>query len=59
MSAGKMSESVPFLLKPKNLEGLPASYDFDPLLISDYVNVKFLQEAEIKVCPLAPMISSV
>lgn len=51
-----MSKSVPFLLKPKNLEGLPASYDFDPLLISDYINVRFLQEAEIKhgrICMLA------
>lgn len=50
MQSQKMSKSVPFLLKPKNLDGLPASYEFDPLLISNYVNVKFLQEAEIKHC---------
>eukprot|EP00177_Eucheuma_denticulatum_P007552 GFKZ01013754.1.p1 GENE.GFKZ01013754.1~~GFKZ01013754.1.p1 ORF type:complete len:210 (-),score=30.59 GFKZ01013754.1:27-656(-) len=52
----QMSKSVPFLLKPKNLEGLPASYEFDPLLISNYVNVRFLQSAEIKhgrICMLA------
>lgn len=56
MQSGRMSKSVPFLLKPKNLDGLPGSVDFDPLLISDYVNVRFLQEAEIKhgrVCMLA------
>lgn len=56
MQTGKMSKSVPFLLKPKNLDGLPASYEFDPLLISDYINVRFLQEAEIKhsrICMLA------
>lgn len=56
MQSGKMSKSVPFLLKPKNLDGLPASYEFDPLLISDYINVRFLQEAEIKhgrICMLA------
>ncbi|PXF45389.1 Chlorophyll a-b binding protein 7, chloroplastic [Gracilariopsis chorda] len=56
MKTREMSKSVPFLLKPKNLEGLPASYDFDPLLISDYINVRFLQAAEIKhgrICMLA------
>lgn len=56
MQAEKMSKSVPFLLKPKNLDGLPASYEFDPLLISDYIPVPFLQEAEIKhgrICMLA------
>lgn len=53
-----MSKSVPFLLKPKNLDGLPASYEFDPLLISDYINVRFLQAAEIKhgrICMLAAL----
>ena len=58
MEASKMSKSVPFLLKPKNLDGLPASYEFDPLLISDYINVRFLQAAEIKhgrICMLAAL----
>lgn len=53
-----MSKSVPFLLKPKNLDGLPAGYEFDPLLISDYINVPYLQESEIKhgrVCMLATL----
>lgn len=54
----QMSKSVPFLLKPKNLDGLPASFEFDPLLISDYVNVRYLQAAEIKhgrICMLASL----
>lgn len=56
METRGMSKSVPFLLKPKNLDGLPASYEFDPLLISDYIDVRFLQAAEIKhgrICMLA------
>lgn len=40
---GKISKSMLFLPKRKNLEGLPAGYAFYPL-----VNVKSLQEAEIK-----------
>eukprot|EP00180_Rhodochaete_pulchella_P004683 Plantae.Rhodophyta-Rhodochaete_pulchella.ctg9275.p1 GENE.Plantae.Rhodophyta-Rhodochaete_pulchella.ctg9275~~Plantae.Rhodophyta-Rhodochaete_pulchella.ctg9275.p1 ORF type:complete len:241 (-),score=46.69 Plantae.Rhodophyta-Rhodochaete_pulchella.ctg9275:530-1177(-) len=53
----QMSKSVPFLLKPKNLGSLPGSdVEFDPLGISDYVDVRFLREAELKhgrVCMLA------
>lgn len=58
MDSSRMSKSVPFLLKPENLEGLPASFEFDPLLISNYINVRFLQAAEIKhgrVCMLATL----
>lgn len=45
------SPSVPFLPKPKNLSpDLPGYAGFDPLGISNYVNIKFLQEAEIKHC---------
>ncbi len=43
-----MSKSVPFLEKPARLDGMPAGYEFDPLLISNYVDPKFLAEAEIK-----------
>lgn len=51
-----MSKSVPFLEKPARLDGLSGNYEFDPLLISNYVDPKFLAEAEIKhgrVCMLA------
>ena len=43
------SESVPFLSKPKRLDSsLPGYVGFDPLGLSDYVDVKWLQEGEIK-----------
>lgn len=53
-----MSRSVPFLLKPKRLDGLPGAFEFDPLLISDYINVRYLQASEIKhgrICMLASL----
>jgi Chlorophyll A-B binding protein len=43
-----MSKSVPFLEKPARLDGLAANFEFDPLGISNYVDPKFLAEAEIK-----------
>jgi Chlorophyll A-B binding protein len=43
-----MSKSVPFLEKPKNLDGLAAGVEFDPLGISNYVSPAFLVEAELK-----------
>jgi hypothetical protein len=43
-----MSKSVPFLEKPSRLDGLAANFEFDPLGISNYVDPKFLAEAEIK-----------
>eukprot|EP00190_Bangiopsis_sp_CCMP1999_P007019 CAMPEP_0198722294 /NCGR_PEP_ID=MMETSP1475-20131203/62_1 /TAXON_ID= ORGANISM="Unidentified sp., Strain CCMP1999" /NCGR_SAMPLE_ID=MMETSP1475 /ASSEMBLY_ACC=CAM_ASM_001111 /LENGTH=230 /DNA_ID=CAMNT_0044483197 /DNA_START=163 /DNA_END=855 /DNA_ORIENTATION=- len=52
----EMSRSVPFLLKPKNTEGLIGSAEFDPLGFSDYIDIRFLQEAELKhgrICMLA------
>mmetsp|Transcript_12381 Transcript_12381/g.12469 ORF Transcript_12381/g.12469 Transcript_12381/m.12469 type:complete len:205 (+) Transcript_12381:56-670(+) len=54
--AAEMSKSVPFLLKPKNLEGYAGNAEFDPLGISDYVDMRFLREAELKhgrICMLA------
>mmetsp|Transcript_17011 Transcript_17011/g.29747 ORF Transcript_17011/g.29747 Transcript_17011/m.29747 type:complete len:208 (+) Transcript_17011:994-1617(+) len=51
-----MSKSVPFLEVPKNCVGLPASSEFDPLFLSNYIPVKYLQESEIKhgrICMLA------
>jgi hypothetical protein len=47
------SKSVPFLEAPKNLNGLVGSKEFDPLGFSDVIDVRFLQEAEIKHCRLA------
>lgn len=52
----EMSKSVPFLLKPKNLDGWAANAEFDPLGISDYVPVAYLRESELKhgrICMLA------
>jgi len=43
----EMSKSVPFLLKPKNLDGWAANAEFDPLGISDYVPVAYLRESEL------------
>mmetsp|Transcript_13806 Transcript_13806/g.37058 ORF Transcript_13806/g.37058 Transcript_13806/m.37058 type:complete len:211 (-) Transcript_13806:193-825(-) len=53
----EMSRSVPFLPKPANTEG-PGNVDFDPLGFSDYYNIKFLREAELKhgrICMLAAL----
>mmetsp|Transcript_1660 Transcript_1660/g.4413 ORF Transcript_1660/g.4413 Transcript_1660/m.4413 type:complete len:209 (-) Transcript_1660:312-938(-) len=56
--AAEMSKSVPFLVKPKNLDGWAGNAEFDPLLISDYVDMRFLREAELKhgrICMLAAL----
>jgi len=53
----QMSEAIPFMEKPKNIDSSMAGYaGFDPLGFSDYYDIKWLQEAEIKhgrVCMLA------
>mmetsp|Transcript_17146 Transcript_17146/g.25983 ORF Transcript_17146/g.25983 Transcript_17146/m.25983 type:complete len:204 (+) Transcript_17146:62-673(+) len=46
--AGEMSKALPFLLKPKNLEGYVGDVGFDPLGFSEYFDMKWLREAEIK-----------
>lgn len=46
--AVKMSESLPFLAKPMNLEGYVGDVGFDPLRFSDFVPMDFLREAELK-----------
>lgn len=43
-----LCRSVPFLLKPKNLGGMVGDIGFDPLGFSDYLDIKFLREAELK-----------
>jgi len=42
------SKALPFLEAPPATDGLIGSQGFDPLKCSEYVNVKYLQEAEIK-----------
>lgn len=44
----EMSESVPFLVKPKNLDGYIGNVGFDPLGFADWFDIKWLREAEIK-----------
>lgn len=48
--AVQMSKSVPFLVKPKNLDGLVGDAGFDPLGFSDSFDIKWLREAELKHC---------
>ena len=42
------SKSVPFLDAPKNLEGMVGDKGFDPLGFSDFIDPRFLREAELK-----------
>jgi hypothetical protein len=48
-----MSKSMPFLLKPKNLDGYVGNVGFDPLGFSDYFDMKWLRESELKHCRAA------
>ena len=44
----EMSESVPFLTYPKNLKGYVGDVGLDPLNFSEYFDMKWLRESEIK-----------
>ncbi|CAB9505519.1 Fucoxanthin-chlorophyll a-c binding protein [Seminavis robusta] len=44
----EMSESLPFLTKPKNLEGYIGDVGFDPLGFSEMFDMKWLRESELK-----------
>ena len=44
----EMSKSVPFLVAPANTKGWVGDDEFDPLGFSDYFDMKWLREAEIK-----------
>ena len=44
----EMSESVPFLTYPKNLKGYVGDVGLDPLNFSEYFDMKWLREAELK-----------
>jgi len=48
MSAEGMSKSLPFLKKPKNLDGLVGNSEFDPFGFAEQFDVKFMREAELK-----------
>jgi len=46
--SAEMSQSVPFLLAPKNTKGWVGDVGFDPFSFSEYFDMKWLREAEIK-----------
>lgn len=48
LAAEEMSASVPFLTKPKNLDGWVGDVGFDPIGFSEWFDMKWLREAEIK-----------
>ena len=53
-----MSKSVPFLAAPKNTAGWVADTEFDPLGLSDYFDMKWLRESEIKHGRILGMLAS-
>jgi len=44
----EMSKSLPFLTRPENLKGYVGDVGFDPLNFAEYMDMKWLREAEIK-----------
>lgn len=48
MAKEGFSASVPFLKKPKNLDGMIGNVEFDPFGFSDTFDVDWLREAELK-----------
>ena len=48
LSMGAKSKSVPFLPVPEKCVGLPGSKEFDPIGFSDSIDIRWMQEAEIK-----------
>ena len=43
-----MSKSLPFLVKPANTGGYVGDVGFDPLGLSDYMDIKWMRESELK-----------
>jgi hypothetical protein len=43
-----MSKSLPFITEPKNTAGWVGDAGFDPLCFSEYFDIKWMREAEIK-----------
>lgn len=48
VAAKEFSRSLPFLLKPKNLDGMIGNAEFDPLGLAETFDPKWLRESEIK-----------
>ncbi|KAJ1429271.1 chlorophyll a/b-binding protein domain-containing protein [Ochromonadaceae sp. CCMP2298] len=44
----EFSRSLPFLIKPKNLDGMIGNAEFDPFGFSEAFDVKWMREAELK-----------
>merc|ERR1719230_2514931 len=44
----EMSQSLPFLTRPENLDGYVGDVGFDPFGFASYLDIKFLREAELK-----------
>lgn len=40
--------SIPFLLKPKNLDGYVGDVGFDPLGLAEQFDIRWMREAELK-----------
>jgi len=47
-SLSAMSKALPFLTAPKGLKGYVGDVGFDPFAFSDFFDIKWLREAEIK-----------
>lgn len=49
------SKSIPFLEAPQKLDGMIGDKGFDPIGFSDYIDPRYLREAEIKVRAIGDM----
>jgi hypothetical protein len=47
-SSPSITRSIPFLLKPKGLDGYVGDVGFDPLGLADYFDIRWMREAELK-----------
>ena len=46
--SAEMSKSIPYLTKPKNLDGWVGNREFDPFGFAEMYDIKWMREAEIK-----------
>ncbi|KAG5176371.1 light harvesting complex protein [Tribonema minus] len=54
MAAAEMSKSIPFIQRPPALTGeMPGDVGFDPLGMSENLNLGYMQAAELKHCRVA------
>ena len=54
MIATEKSKSIPFLPAPSNLKGMIGNKDFDPVGFSDFLDVRWLREAGMKLPSRSP-----